>query len=73
MKKWEYKIVWYGNEDDDSIVQERMNKLGSEGWELVNFLKYPSWYTEMVKRTEPGDERTFYYEGAQAAYFKREI
>jgi len=78
MKKWEYKIVAFFEEEtyknlDDSIIQERMNKLGSEGWELVNFLKYPSWYRETVQRREPGDKRTFYYEGSEAAYFKREI
>jgi hypothetical protein len=42
MKKWEYKIVSFYDKDynnlDDSETQERMNKLGSEGWELVNFL-----------------------------------
>ena len=69
MKKWEYKIVGFFDENykslEDSIVQERMNKLGSEGWELVNFLKYPSWYEESGQK--------YYYEGSEAAYFKREI
>ena len=72
MKKWEYKIVSFyeNNKDlDDSEIQERMNKLGSKGWELVNFLKYPSWYREK----EYSDGRQYYYEGSEAAYFKREI
>jgi hypothetical protein len=73
MKKWEYKIVWYGNENDDKI-QEEMNKLGSEGWELVNFIKYPDFYEDMLgDLRESGKGIKYFYTGQDKAYFKREI
>ena len=31
--KWEYKVTDFGG--DDKAVEEELNKLGDEGWELV--------------------------------------
>ena len=33
-QKWEYKILSRGYEPNE-VMQDRLNKLGNEGWELV--------------------------------------
>lgn len=39
--KWEYKYIYLDPKLSDkktlSIINEELNKLGDEGWELVNF------------------------------------
>ncbi len=39
--KWEYKYIHLDSKLSDkktlSIINEELNKLGDEGWELVNF------------------------------------
>lgn len=39
--KWEYKHIYIASKLSDkktlNIVNEELNKLGEEGWELVNF------------------------------------
>ena len=37
MKKYEYKFIDIELYDDESEVEAVLNRLGSEGWELVNF------------------------------------
>ena len=75
MKKWEYKIVNLHNEKyadlEDDEIQERMNKLGSEGWELVNVLKNNLGYVEKewVQNLKNFDAVNSF----PRAYFKREI
>ena len=57
MKKFEYKTFGSENFDDQTI--KKMNKLGEEGWELVNFSsdtvvtplqKVLTWYQFVFKR-----------------------
>lgn len=40
--KWEYKYIHLDSKLSDkktlSIINEELNKLGNEGWELVNFV-----------------------------------
>lgn len=31
--KWEYKVLWKNTQKD---LEEEMNRMSSEGWELVN-------------------------------------
>jgi len=48
MTKWEYKYEDYEDLDASSMI--KINKLGKEGWELVNFfVKYEDIrYSEMI-------------------------
>ena len=64
MKKWEYKIKWYGN-DLNSEIEEKMNKLGSEGWELAGMEFLPD--TIIERRDDKMITTVTKY------YFKREI
>jgi hypothetical protein len=50
MTTWEYKIVYFSSEplDDEAAYESRLhdglqvlNELGSQGWELVQFLGHP--------------------------------
>jgi hypothetical protein len=36
MKKWEYKNITYIRSRFDEIPLERINKLGQEGWRVIN-------------------------------------
>lgn len=46
MKKWEYKTVllrsaiFKSSSVDAEMLQRKCDKLGEEGWELVNFQNY---------------------------------
>ena len=35
MKKWEYSILHVGDKDDWIELQEKINEIGAEGYELV--------------------------------------
>ena len=39
--KWEYRYIYIDSKISDkktsSLINEELNKLGDEGWELVNF------------------------------------
>ena len=54
--KWEYKHIYIATKLSDkktlSIVNEELNKLGEEGWELVNFtiVSIDSRYAFIFKR-----------------------
>lgn len=45
---WEYKIIFIGTESEDEEEYERrlhdgvhlLNELGSDGWELINYLPH---------------------------------
>ncbi len=39
--KWEYKVIGVDSileADDDTQIEEKLNQLGEEGWELVGIL-----------------------------------
>lgn len=42
--KWEYKVFTvehFLNSDENLTMEEKLNKYGSEGWELVGILQKP--------------------------------
>ena len=64
---WEYKIIFVGTESEDEDEYETrlhdgvhlLNELGSEGWELSNYLPHhmPGHRTKLhavLKRQRPG-------------------
>ena len=66
MKKWEYKSESFENTYGDEWT-ESMNKLGNEGWELVN-------YIERSSQIETSTESALWnVHNWGYAFFKREI
>ena len=74
MKKWEYKIEWFTSTINDEEIQEKINKLGSEGWELVSVSAYKNSYVEDRPHLagSEGNNR-FIIKSTTLYYFKREI
>ena len=73
MKKWEYKIEWFIRTTNEEI-QEKINKLGSEGWELVSVSADQKSYVEDRPHLagSEGNNR-FIIKSTTLYYFKREI
>jgi len=47
MDKWEYKDVIIQRHNKDS-EDEIVNKLGSEGWEMITFYVNKSWFNPLI-------------------------
>ncbi|MAW83233.1 MAG: hypothetical protein CL832_02130 [Crocinitomicaceae bacterium] len=72
MKKWEYKIEWYGDDFDEEI-QEKMNKLGNEGWELVSIKVNPDSIHDRPHLAGHDEFPRFLVKPNTKYFFKREI
>jgi len=48
--KWEYKKIEKSPDEEQSLDEEELNKLGSEGWELVEVVQVNSWFHYYFKR-----------------------
>jgi len=55
-RKWQYKVetvkpnMFSGQDKQDQFVQERLNRLGMEGWELVSVKPYGHYAQFFFKR-----------------------
>ncbi len=49
MQKWEYKTLWLKLWETKGH-EEQLNKLGNDGWELVNIAVHKSKYCAFFKR-----------------------
>ena len=52
MKRWEYKVVGYGNSYPPAEIEKILNELGEKGWELVNFITHESGCFRLVLKRE---------------------
>lgn len=55
-RKWQYKVetvkisAFSKTENQDAQIQERLNRLGMEGWELVNMVVGYGSYPRLIMR-----------------------
>lgn len=64
MKTFKYRIIheynfWRGNEFEDMSIEDALNKLGSEGWELVNINVKPNNTTGLMTLKKETTNKNF--------------
>ena len=55
-RKWQYKVetikagVFSSQEKQDALIQDRLNRLGTEGWEFVQLVHGYGTYPRVILR-----------------------
>ncbi|WP_371396925.1 DUF4177 domain-containing protein [Fretibacter rubidus] len=55
-RKWNYKVetikagIFFSQEKQDAVIEERLNRLGMEGWEFVQLIHGYGTYPRVVLR-----------------------